>query len=160
VNLTLKIYIIFLLSFSLNYSFAQDTQAFKNQKSLTLVLTKKSTSKKIIIKTAERLKIIKQDAQEIEGKIINIDMNTIYLKNGSVMLSNIYSIEKKNSVKRQVAGGLIACTGTIILVAGTIGAVGNDTSGWIVAGAVITASSIPFLVQKTYNSKRWTFTIE
>jgi hypothetical protein len=149
------------LSFLLTASaLCQDTLSIKNQKSLTLILTKKTNAKKVSIKTGDRLKIVKQDAQEIEGKVKNIDQNTIYFKNGSVALDNIYSIEKKNSIARQLVGGLVAGVGSYFVVGGVLFGVFANTKNVIIAGSIINAVSIPILIHKTYSSKRWVFTIE
>jgi hypothetical protein len=158
-NFTLKITTVILIIFCCNhFNYAQDN--LSPAKSSILIITKKANAKKITVKAGNRVKILKQNAKEVEGRVTEIRNQTIYFKKDSVTLADIYSLEKKNSIARQLAGGLVAGVGSYFIVGGVLLGVFANTRQFIIIGSVIDLVSIPILIQKTYNTKKWEFRIE
>lgn len=158
-----KITIAFLLSFCLfHFAYGQDSIGanITTQKNLNLVLTKKSNSRRDTIKVGDRLKITNKNNEEIEGRVTHIELSGIHLKKEIILIENIYSIEKKHVFIRQLIGGVLGGIGLYYLFTES-GFNGEESENdLVITGAILTAISIPLMIQKTYNRKRWDFTIE
>jgi|GEM_PF-6751298 protein involved in polysaccharide export with SLBB domain len=129
------------------------------KKANTLVLTKKSTpTKKVRLKTGDRVIVTRKDWNELQGKITDIRNESIHFANDSVSLGDIHSIQKKKPVYTQLLGGAAIVVGGLAILGGQMSDAGGAES--TVIGSVMIAGSFFLFYQKRYSHKRWHIEIE